>query len=370
MNVLHARLYSTGEPIEIRVQDRRIQSITPSMESPELWVAPSFFDVQINGCLGISFNSRTLQPEQVRVVVDICRQHGIGSLCPTVITGSFEAIEHGFQTLTRARHEDPIIAQRVPGYHLEGPYLSSEDGPRGAHPREHTRDPNWDEFRRWNDAAEGRILMVTVAPERPGALRFIEQLSVVGITVAIGHTAATPNQIREAILAGAKTSTHLGNGCHAMLPRHESYLWEQLGDDRLWASLITDGYHLPASLVRCISRIKTPARLLLTCDASSLAGQPPGRYREWGSEFEVLDDGKVVVPGTPFLAGSGHFTDRCVSQFLRMTGLSLEDGINLASLQPRRLLNQPIRPIAVGELAELMTFDWQMGGDIVIRDVV
>ena len=217
----------------------------PGPESPERWVAPAFFDPQINGCLGISFNSPTLTPDEVRIIADVCRTHGIGAFCPTLITAGFDALHHGFATLTKAIEADAELSRRMPCFHLEGPSLSGEDGPCGAHPKEHTRDPNWDEFRQWQEAADGRIRMVTLAPERSGALVFIEKLVASGVVVAIGHTGATGAQIRAAVAAGARTSTHLGNGCHAMLPRHENYLWEQLACDDLWASIITDGHHLP-----------------------------------------------------------------------------------------------------------------------------
>ena len=151
--------------------------------------------------------------------------------------------------------------------------------------------------------------MVTLAPERPGAMAFIEKLAAAGVVVAIGHTAATGEQIRDAVAAGARTSTHLGNGAHAVLPRHANYIWEQLADDGLWASIIADGHHLPASVVKCVVRVEDAGAAALTCDAGSLAGMPPGRYREWGQELEVLPGGKIVVPGTPYLAGCGHFTD-------------------------------------------------------------
>src|SRR5687768_6411871 len=152
----------------------------------------------------------------------------------------------------------------MPGFHLEGPYFSIEDGPRGAHPKEHARDPDWDEFRRWQDAAGGRVRMVTLAPERNGALRFIEQLTAAGVVAAIGHTAATGRQIRDAAAAGARTSTHIGNGCHAVLPRHDNYVWEQLACDDLWASVIADGHHLPPAVLKSVIRAKTPGRVLLT----------------------------------------------------------------------------------------------------------
>ena len=196
-----------------------------------------------------------------------------------------------------------------------------EDGPRGAHPQRHVRPPDWDEFRRLQDAAGGRIRLVTLAPEHDGALPFIERLTAAGVVVALGHTAASGERIRDAVRAGARLSTHLGNGSHAVLPRHDNYIWEQLADDGLWASLICDGHHLPPSVVRCIVRVKTPARTILTCDASSLAGLPPGRYREWDQDFEVLPAGKVVVPGTSYLAGSWAFTDLCVGNVIRFAGV-------------------------------------------------
>jgi N-acetylglucosamine-6-phosphate deacetylase len=362
--ILHAKHYATGQPLAITTDAGVITAVASSVESPRQWVAPAFFDPQINGCLGIAFNSPSLTPEQVRTVVDECRKHGIGALLPTLITASFEAFRHGFATLAKAIDSDAELAKRVPGFHLEGPYLSGDDGPRGAHPREHIRDPDWDEFRRLQDAAGGRIRMVTVAPERAGALAFIERLAASGVVVAIGHTAATGQQIRDAVKAGARTSTHLGNGCHATLPRHDNYVWEQLANDELWMSVITDGHHLPPAVVKCLIRAKGVHRTLVTCDASSLAGMPAGKYREWGADLEVLPSGKVVVAGTPFLAGSGHFTDVCVGNVIRFAGVSLAEAIDTATARPRQLLGLPVTTIDVGQPADLVRFDWEPGYDV------
>src|SRR4051794_29695382 len=185
--LLRARHYATGEPTDIEYVAGRIVRVshagTMSADREAGWIAPALFDLQINGCLGIGFNSPTLTVEQVRTVVEECRGHGIGGLLPTLVTGSFDAIAHGFTTLRRACEADPVVGAAVPGFHLEGPYIAPDDGPRGAHPREHVRDPDFDEFRRWQDAAGGRIRLVTLAPERPGALRFIEQVSRSGVVV-------------------------------------------------------------------------------------------------------------------------------------------------------------------------------------------
>jgi N-acetylglucosamine-6-phosphate deacetylase len=371
---LRARHYATGELLDIVTAAGRIGRVeAPSAAPPDLsaeWAAPALFDLQINGCDGHSFNSERLTPDSVRHVVTVCRRHGLGAICPTLVTNSFEALSHGLATLHRVCEDDSDVARSIPGIHLEGPYICAQDGPRGAHPKQHVRPPDWDEFRCFQDAAGGRIRLVTLAPEHEGALPFIERLSAAGIVVALGHTAASGERIREAVRAGARLSTHLGNGSHAVLPRHPNYIWEQLAEDGLWASLICDGHHLPPSVVRCMVRVKTPARTVLTCDASSLAGLPPGRYREWDQDFEVDPSGKVVVPGTSYLAGSWAFTDRCIGNVIRFAGVSLADAVDMAGARPRQLLGLPLCRIEVGQSAELVLFDWQKGGDFRVQATI
>jgi N-acetylglucosamine-6-phosphate deacetylase len=363
---IRARHYRTGERVDVVCSQGVIESITPATEAPaDLeagWVAPALFDLQINGCDGRSFNSERLTIDDVRHVVGVCRTHGIGGLCPTLVTNSAEALLHGFDTIRRACETDSEIAYAVPSLHLEGPYLSPEDGPRGAHPKQHVRPPDWDEFRRFQDASGSRIRLVTLAPEHDGALPFIERLIASGVVVSLGHTAATGPRIRDAIKAGARLSTHLGNGAHAVLPRHDNYVWEQLAADELWASLICDGHHLPPAVVKCMVRVKTPARTILTCDAGSLAGLPPGRYREWEQDFEVRPEGRIVLAGTSYLAGSWAFTDRCVGNVIRFTGVSLAEAVDMAGARPRELLGLETRPLEAGESADLVLFEWELGG--------
>lgn len=365
------RHYRTGERIDVVCDQNRIQQIEPAgSEQPDRqaeWLAPGFFDLQINGCLGIGFGAPDISVEKIRIVVDESRRHGIVELLPTIITGSFENLSRGFATLAKARGEDPALARAIPGYHLEGPYLSPEDGPRGAHPREHVRKPDWDEFCRLQDAAEGGIRLVTLAPEMDGAIPFIENLVAKNVVVAIGHTAAGSADIAAAAKAGAKLSTHLGNGSHAVLPRHPNYIWDQLANDALWASIICDGHHLPASVIKSLVRVKSPERTILTCDAGPLAGMPPGRYRDWGQELEVLPEGKIVVPGTKFLAGSWAFTDGCVGHAIEAAGVSLADAIDMASGRVRELFGMPPRGLEVGHPADLIAFDWSPGQPLSIR---
>jgi N-acetylglucosamine-6-phosphate deacetylase len=366
--LIRARHYATGQLVDILCENGRIISVSePGTGIPDRqagWVAPALFDLQINGCDGHSFNSPRLTIETVRHVVRTCRKHGIAGMCPTLVTSRFEALAHGMSVIRQAVERDRGIARAIPAIHLEGPYISPEDGPRGAHPREYVRPPDPAEFARLQDAAGGLIRLVTLAPEHDGALEFIEKLTASGVVVALGHTNATPSRIRDAIRAGARLSTHLGNGCHAVLPRHDNVIWEQLAADDLWASIIADGHHLPASVVRCIIRVKTPARTILTCDASSLAGLPPGRYREWDQDFEVRPEGKVVVAGTPYLAGSAVFTDACIANVIRMAEVHLADAIDMAGENPRRLLQLPPRRLEPGMPAEVLLFNREEGGDL------
>ena len=352
---IHAKHYATGRAHAVRFERDRIVELADSTEYPRLWFAPAFFDPQINGCLGHSFSSPQTTPDGFATIIAECRRHGIGEFLPTVITGESETMLACFRNLSRA------WSSVWPGYHLEGPYLSGLAGARGAHPAQSVRDPDWDEFRRFQDAADGRIRMVTLAPERKGAVEFIGKLASMGIVVAIGHTNASTEQIVAAVDAGARTSTHLGNGCPAVLPRHPNILWVQLAEDRLWASVIADGHHIPASVLKTILRAKTLDRVLLTCDVGPLAGMPPGKYRDWGNDLEVLPDGKIIVAGTPFLAGSGHFTDTCVNTLLTI-GVGLKDAIDLASVRPRQLFDLPVPEARVGDAGPWMLFEWEPGG--------
>lgn len=360
--LIRARHYVTGDLIDVRCKDGRIASITtPNGATPDHqagWVGPAFFDLQVNGCDGISFNSPDLTVAGVDRVVRICRAHGISGLLPTLVTNSADALLHGFTTLRQAREQNREVAQAVPGFHLEGPYISATDGPRGAHPKQHVRPPSWEEFQRFQDAAGGLIRLLTLAPEHEGAIPFIEKLAAAGVVVALGHTEASGERIREAVQAGARLSTHLGNGSHAILPRHDNYIWQQLAEDGLWASIIPDGHHLPPSVIRVILRVKTPARTVITCDSSSLAGCPPGRYNQWGQELEILPTGRVVVPGTAYLAGSWAFTDQCVEHAVSAGRASLADAVDMAGARPRELLGLERVRLEPGCPGDLVLFDW------------
>jgi N-acetylglucosamine-6-phosphate deacetylase len=370
------RLCTTGEVVTLSVADGRIASIRRGGEADapggdDVWLAAGFCDIQVNGYGGHDFNTM-LWGAADEVSSDpepILRQlaaAGVARCCPTFITNGHDALCTAMSQLARFLEAHPEWAGMVAGFHLEGPFIAPEDGPRGAHPLEHVRDPDWDEFQRLQAAAGGRIRLCTLAPERPGALPFIERLMADGVTVALGHTAAEPETIQDAVRAGARLSTHLGNGAHAQIRRHPNYIWEQLACDDLYASVIVDGHHLPAAVVKAFARVKGPERLAFVSDAVALGGLPPGRYA--GGRYEVLPTGKIVTAGTPYLAGAGHLLNTCLANALRYTELSLAQVTACAAAIPARILGQEAHRghLQVGYAADLTLFRVPSSGPLEI----
>jgi N-acetylglucosamine-6-phosphate deacetylase len=296
---------------------------------------PGLFDLQVNGFAGVDFNAPDLTADSVSLALERMRSLGVTRVLPTLVTSPFDDFAASARVIAdMAGMTDAAIA----GIHMEGPYISPEDGPRGAHPRAHVRAASKDDFERRQEAAGGRIVLVTLAPEVTGALPLTEHLVSAGVRVAIGHTAAGPQQIADAIAAGATLSTHLGNGCASVLPRHPNVIWEQLAADGLFASLIVDGHHLPAATVKAMVRAKGVERTILVTDAVAAAGSAPGRYRMGAVECELGADGRVSLPGTPFLAGSSLTLDRAIANTVCFTGLPIEVVISMASVNPARYM--------------------------------
>jgi N-acetylglucosamine-6-phosphate deacetylase len=293
---------------------------------------PGFFDLQVNGFAGVDFNGKNLIADRVAEALARMRATGVTRCLPTLITSSFERFAANAQVLARLSH--PAIA----GLHMEGPYISREDGARGAHPAEHVAAASVEDFARRQDAADGRIVLVTLAPETPGALGLIEHLVESGVRVALGHTSASPLQIVDAISAGATLATHLGNGCPQNLPRHPNVIWELLAADNVFASLIADGHHLPPSTVKAMVRAKDPRWTILVTDAIAAAASPPGDYTIGGVTCTLGEDGRVSLPGTPYLAGSSLTMDRAIANTTRFTGLPIEQVAAMASSIPAAYL--------------------------------
>ena len=371
--VIYGRDYRSGKPVKVAFADGIIHSIeeTTDDKASGYLIAPGLTDLQVNGYAGYDLNTDPLLPETVRDIAVKLWSEGVTSFFPTVITNSPENIMRSVKAVVNACRLFPEAAGAVGGIHLEGPFISPEDGARGAHPAEHVRPPDWELFYEWQEACSGMIRIVTLSPEWPGASDFIRKASDTGLIVAIGHTAATPEQIREAVGAGATLSTHLGNASHQMLPRHRNYIWEQLAADELYATMISDGFHLPDALMKVFLRMK-PERLILVSDATSLTGMPPGDYNTHiGGEVTLTVAGKLHMKGHPdVLAGSGKSLLHCVETLATKGLATLAEARDMAGRIPYRMTGLPGESLlARGGVADLVLLSELNDGLRVVRTI-
>jgi N-acetylglucosamine-6-phosphate deacetylase len=353
----------TGRAVEIRgtnVIEGVDDLITPPADLP--FVAPGFIDLQVNGFAGVDYCSPEAPQEEIARSLQAQFATGVTRIYPTVITGTPANMLGALRNLARAR-ETLAEGAAMEGFHVEGPHISPEDGPRGAHPAHCVRPPDIDEYRRWQEAANGHVRLVTVSPEWPDTPRYIEHLVRDGIVVSIGHTKAGATEIAAAVSAGATLSTHLGNGAHSVLPRHPNYLWEQLAEDRLAASFIADGIHLGAAFLKTALRAKGIERSVLVTDAVMPAGCAPGPYRLGEVEVELRPDGSVRLRGGDRLAGSALTMDRAITTVMHLTGVSLRDAITMATTNPARVgrIANRLRGLRPGERADVVVFRLENG---------
>ncbi len=334
------------------------------------FLAPGWIDLQVNGFEGVDYNSPSSSPEQIAQSIRAIFGCGVTRFFPTVITGSPENMTAALRNLASAK-ESIREGAAMEAFHLEGPFISPNDGPRGAHPARWVRPPDIDEFFRFQEAAGGNIRLVTLSPEWPKAPHFIEKIVEKGVVASIGHTRASAAELADAVSAGATLSTHLGNGADAMLPRHPNYLWEQLAEDRLAASFIVDGFHLPPSFLKVALRAKGLERSLLVTDAVMPAGCPPGLYRLGEVDVELHGDGSVRLTGGSRLAGSALRMDRAIANVMRSAGLTLREAVTLATRNPARVgrIASRQRGLNPGDRADLVLFRLDDAtGDIIVLE--
>lgn len=355
MNCIGIETFS-GTPVSLTF-DAAISAVEPVSDSGGLYLAPGFIDLQVNGFLGVDFNDPNCTPEQIARSIRGLFSTGVTRFYPTVITGSPADMVAALRNLKSAK-ETLREGVAIDGFHVEGPHISPDEGPRGAHPLRWVRPPDLDEFHRWQEATGNQIRIVTLAPEWPQSLRYIEAITAEGVVASIGHTNATTQQLADAVSAGATLSTHLGNGAHPVLRRHPNYLWEQLAEDRLMADFIVDGIHLPPSFLKVALRAKTLARSVLVTDAAAPAGCPPGRYQLGEQAVELTADNRVMLVGKERLAGSALRMDRGVENLMRIAGLSLADAVTMATTNPARAGRVPGRTqgLVPGDRADIVTY--------------
>lgn len=350
--------YIDGLPICIETANGLIASISRPERlpagTPPLYLAPGLFDNQVNGGSGVYFSSENpLTPDEIRKVVRSQWSAGVTSFLPTLTSHTRQVLKRNLEALARWSGY-PEFRGTIPGFHLEGPYISPEDGYRGAHARQFVREPDVEELMELQRASGNKILTVTLAPERPGAMELIRWCTQDGIVVALGHHNASAGTIRTAVRNGARIATHLGNGCANLIHRHENPLWPQLADDSLMISIIADGFHLTAEEIKTFYKVKGAGKIVITSDITRYAGLTPGIYSTAdGRKIELTPAGKVQYPAQGVLAGSALAVDTGVKKVMNFTGASLEEAIRMSSTNVARLYGLEDR----GRLREGMRAD-------------
>ncbi|WUJ70889.1 amidohydrolase family protein [Kribbella soli] len=344
-----------GRGVRVRYSADGIEEITDHPAAPDLLLLPGLIDIQLNGYGGLDANDPSRPASELSDLVRALWRQGVTTVYPTIISADDSTTTALVTRATAARASDPVVAYGVPGLHLEGPYISSAEGARGAHDPAVIRDPDPDEFDRWQKAAAGAIAITTLAPERKGAIEFTRHLAD-GVVVSVGHSLATADEVHAFAAAGGRLSTHLGNGLPAQIDRHGNPIWAQLNEDALTAGLIADGHHLPADTFAALVRAKGPARCVLTSDAAALAGCAPGDYKTAvGGAVTVGPDGSLRLQGTPYLAGSGASLLDCLRWSTGPGGLPLGPAVTMATTTPANLLGLTDRGrLEVGARADLI----------------
>jgi N-acetylglucosamine-6-phosphate deacetylase len=370
--VIEGLHYNSGKNVAVTLGKGRIEEIRESDgqsggdSGANCFIAPGLVDLQINGYGGFDFNSLPMPDNLLAQITNVLWGQGVTAYLPTLVTNSAEALEAELRSLTAARSRDPLVAATVTGFHVEGPFISPQDGSRGAHRKQFVQATDWALFQRWQEAAEGNIRILTLSPEWPEAPAFIAKCADSGVIVSIGHTAASPEQIREAVAAGATMSTHLGNGAQLMLPRHPNYIWEQLAEDSLWAGIIGDGFHLPEAVLKVFLRAKGQ-RAMLVSDAVVFGGMAPGEYNTHTNGKVVLSPtGRLHLGDNPkLLAGSAQMLTWGIAHLVRSGLCSLDEAWDMASVRPASFMKWPAAAgLTPGAPADLVLFEKTDDGGI------
>lgn len=338
-------------------------AVTADPPDDEPVLSPGLIDLQVNGFHGHDLNDGEVTPATVSALTDALARVGVTTWVPTIVTATEERIRHAVAQVARARADDERVACAVPFVHVEGPFISDQEGARGVHDPALVRPLDAAEVARWA-GPQGLVGVTTVSPHTDEAPDQIRRIRGLGVTVALGHTHASSTQLRAAVGAGATLATHLGNGIPPLLPRHPNAIWTLLADDRVTAGIIADGHHLPDDVITVMVRAKTAGRAFLVSDSTALAGQPPGRYAtSIGGQVDVSADGRLSFVGTELLAGAGRHLADGLRHLVDEVGVSWRDALQLTVSTPAHVVAQT-RPdhgnrgrLAPGAPADLVLLD-------------
>jgi N-acetylglucosamine-6-phosphate deacetylase len=313
------RHYATGELVRVAWENGKFSAIErleagrssnrgaeadKNISDTNVWITPGLFDAQVNGYGGIDFQQDDLKVGDLVSAARQLRNAGCTRFLLTLITDEWPKLVGRLRHLHELREQSAELQSAIAGWHIEGPFLSTEPGFHGAHDPTLMSEPTPERIRELRWITGDDPLLLTLSPERSGAIEAIELAVSRGIKVSLGHTNASWEVLQQAVRAGATSFTHLANGCPRELDRHHNIIWRVFETPDLMVGLIPDGIHVSPSLFRILHRNLAPEWIYYVSDAMSAAGMPPGRYRLGKLDLEVGQDQIVRQPGKPLFAGS------------------------------------------------------------------
>lgn len=307
---------------------------------------PGLIDLQVNGHMGVDFSSLTVSLEEMAKACRGVLAVGTSGFLATLITSAPEVYKRNLEMLAVLVDSEELRG-RLLGIHLEGPFLSPQPGARGAHNPDWMRKCDVESLAEMVERARGTVKMVTIAAEVDGAEELISWAVEHGITVSLGHQMAGEKELARAAAAGAKSLTHLGNGVPSEVDRHNNPMWAGMANDDLSAMIITDGHHLPSTLIKSLIRAKGVARTVVVSDASSLAGLGPGQYNSMGDDAVINESGRLYNPNTGYLVGSAMTMIECMNYLGGIGILTAEEMLRVGFYNPLELIGLEANDVRV-----------------------
>ncbi|MGF1587371.1 MAG: N-acetylglucosamine-6-phosphate deacetylase [Bacteroidales bacterium] len=364
IDCLSGQVFHYGDNLEIN----KAGQLSGDNKSVLPYAGPGLIDLQINGINGIDFNSVSLNCEGMVSAANYLLSKGVTTFFPTVITNTEENTRYILSVINEACHKNALLDRCIGGIHLEGPFISPADGYRGAHNKDLVRAPDWNLFLNYQKVSGGRIKIITLSPEWENSTGFIKKCREEGLLATIAHSRATPVQINASVDAGVALASHIGNGLPLEIPRHPNVLWEILASEKIYISLIADGFHLPDSFIRVVLKVKMDKAILVS-DATCFSGLAPGVYKSpIGSEVLLEANGRLSMNnGRGLLAGATRTLLENVQYMVCNNLADLRGAWYMASAGPRRLIKENIHLNDPGD-KDLVLFNYEEG-EIVVSEV-
>ena len=325
------------------------------------YVIPGLIDVHFHGAVGHDFCDAS--QEGIAAIARYEASRGITAICPTTMTLPEERLVPIMSSIADHATGQGADEAAIVGINMEGPYIAPDKV--GAQNPAYVRAADMQEFARLQEAARGLIKLVDIAPERPGNIDFIREVSG-SVRVSLAHMSATYDEARSAFEAGARHMTHLFNAMPSLHHREPGPIAAAVESPGATAEIIADGVHVHPAMVRLAFSLFGNDRMILISDSLRACGLGDGEYELGGQMFRVKGNRATIENGS--LAGSVSDVAACLGTAVRSMGIPLASAVKAATLNPARALgiDGDRGSIAAGRIADAVLLD----ADLNVKQVI